>query len=411
MNHPDFAGVIDIESGEEFIFGNDIDIEDIVWMGNQPSVTELAQTCGVQKTMPFNALNGFLHDAKSKGRKIHFLPPYRYRNAQLLSDVLDIHHSQLKENSSLELVKAIIDLRSIKEEREILAIKEACVIGYDMHTTAMKMCKPGIVEQRIAGALEGIACASGAMPSFPIILTQNGQTLHNNEHHHVLEEGRLMLTDAGAENNMNYCSDFTRTVPVGGKFSSRQKDIYNLVLKCNNYATSIARPGLTYQYIHLEVCKILVAGLKDLGLMKGDVDSAVAAGAHALFLPHGLGHMMGLDVHDMEDLGQIYVGYDDITRPIDQFGTAYLRLGRELQKGFVITNEPGCYFIPQLIDNWRSEKLHEEFLNYDVIETYKQFGGIRLEDDLLITENGAEILGDKRIPITVDEIENLVGSF
>lgn len=408
LNLPGFAGVIDADSGEEYIFGNDVDMDDIIWMGPQPSVKDMAAGVGVERTAPFAALADCLKKAIAAGRRIHFLPPYRFRNMLLIEDLLGIHHSLVKEYASLELIKAVVDLRSVKEPCEIEEITKACNIGYEMHTAAMRHCKPGVKEQYIAGILEGIAASYGSMISFAVILSQNGQTLHNHDHSQILQPGRLMLTDAGAENNMNYCSDFTRTVPVGGKFTARQKDIYNIVLACNNRAIEIARPGVTYQHVHLEVCKVLAQGLKDLGLMKGDVDAAVAAGAHALFMPHGLGHMMGLDVHDMEDLGQIYVGYDDETRPINQFGTSSLRMGRRLQEGFVITDEPGCYFIPALIDQWRAEGMHKDFLNYDKIETFKDFGGIRLEDDILIIPGGSRFLGDKRTPITVGEVEAIM---
>lgn len=406
---PDFAGVIDIDSGEEYLFGNDVDIDDIIWMGPQPSVKDLAAKVGVAKTLAFAKLGGFLKDAIAQGRRIHFLPPYRFRNVILLEDLLGIHHSLIKEYASLELIKAVVDLRSVKEACEIEEITKACNIGYEMHTAAMLNCKPGVKEQFIAGILEGIAASYGSMVSFPVILSQNGETLHNHDHSQILQEGRLMLTDAGAEEVSHYCSDFTRTVPVGGKFTARQKEIYNIVLAANNKAIEIAKPGVTYQYVHLEVCKVLAQGLKELGLMKGNVDEAVATGAHALFMPHGLGHMMGLDVHDMEDLGQIYVGYDDETRPINQFGTSSLRMGRRLQEGFVITDEPGCYFIPALIDQWRAQGLHKDFLNYDKIESYKDFGGIRLEDDILIIPGGSRFLGDKRTPITVEEVEEIMG--
>ena len=408
LNQPGFAGVIDIDSGDEYIFGNDVDMDDIIWMGPQPSVKDMAARVGVSKTAPFARLADCMKTAISQGRRIHFLPPYRFRNMLLLEELLGIRPALVKNYASLELIKAVVDLRSVKEPCEIEEITKACNIGYEMHTAAMRNCKPGVKEQYIAGLIEGIAASYGSMVSFPVILSQNGETLHNHDHSQILQEGRMMLTDAGAENNMNYCSDFTRTVPVGGRFDQRQKDVYNIVLACNNKAMEIARPGVTYQYVHLELCKILAQGLKDLGLMKGDVNAAVAAGAHALFMPHGLGHMMGLDVHDMEDLGQIYVGYDDETRPIDQFGTSSLRMGRKLQPGFVVTDEPGCYFIPALIDQWREQGLHKEFLVYDKIETYKDFGGIRLEDDILITENGCKCMGDRRAPITVEEVENTI---
>ena len=408
LNQPGFAGVIDIDSGDEYIFGNDVDMDDIIWMGPQPSVKDMAARVGVSKTAPFARLADCMKTAISQGRRIHFLPPYRFRNMLLLEELLGIRPALVKNYASLELIKAVVDLRSVKEPCEIEEITKACNIGYEMHTAAMRNCKPGVKEQYIAGLIEGIAASYGSMVSFPVILSQNGETLHNHDHSQILQEGRMMLTDAGAEEVSHYCSDFTRTVPVGGKFLTRQKEVYNIVLAANNKAIEIAKPGVTYQYVHLEVCKVLAQGLKDLGLMKGDVNEAVAAGAHALFMPHGLGHMMGLDVHDMEDLGQIYVGYDDETRPIDQFGTSSLRMGRRLQEGFVITDEPGCYFIPALIDQWRAQGIHKEFLNYDKIETFKDFGGIRLEDDILIIPGGSRFLGDKRTPITVEEVEEIM---
>ena len=408
LNQPGFAGVIDIDSGDEYIFGNDVDMDDIIWMGPQPSVKDMAARVGVSKTAPFARLADCMKTAISQGRRIHFLPPYRFRNMLLLEELLGIRPALVKNYASLELIKAVVDLRSVKEPCEIEEITKACNIGYEMHTAAMRNCKPGVKEQYIAGLIEGIAASYGSMVSFPVILSQNGETLHNHDHSQILQEGRMMLTDAGAEEVSHYCSDFTRTVPVGGKFLTRQKEVYNIVLAANNKAIEIAKPGVTYQYVHLEVCKVLAQGLKDLGLMKGDVNEAVAAGAHALFMPHGLGHMMGLDVHDMEDLGQIYVGYDDETRPIDQFGTSSLRMGRRLQEGFVITDEPGCYFIPALIDQWRAQGIHKEFLNYDKIETLKDFGGIRLEDDILIIPGGSRFLGDKRTPITVEEVEEIM---
>ena len=408
LNQPGFAGVIDIDSGDEYIFGNDVDMDDIIWMGPQPSVKDMAARVGVSKTAPFARLADCMKTAISQGRRIHFLPPYRFRNMLLLEELLGIRPALVKNYASLELIKAVVDLRSVKEPCEIEEITKACNIGYEMHTAAMRNCKPGVKEQYIAGLIEGIAASYGSMVSFPVILSQNGETLHNHDHSQILQEGRMMLTDAGAEEVSHYCSDFTRTVPVGGKFLTRQKEVYNIVLAANNKAIEIAKPGVTYQYVHLEVCKVLAQGLKDLGLMKGDVNEAVAAGAHALFMPHGLGHMMGLDVHDMEDLGQIYAGYDDETRPIDQFGTSSLRMGRRLQEGFVITDEPGCYFIPALIDQWRAQGMHKEFLNYDKIETFKDFGGIRLEDDILIIPGGSRFLGDKRTPITVEEVEEIM---
>ena len=407
-NHPGYAGVIDVESGEDMFFGDDVTMDDIIWMGPQPSVKDLAARVGVSKSAPFARLKEVVGKAISQRRKIHFLPPYRHDNMMLLEDLTGIRASMTRQHASVELIKAVVALRSVKEACEIEEIDKACNIGYEMHTAAMRLCKPGVSEQYIAGILDGIASSYGNMVSFATILTQNGQTLHNHDHSHILEAGRLMLTDAGAESVTNYCSDHTRTAPVGGKFTPRQLDVYNIVLACHGKALEMARPGVTYKSVHLDVCKVLAQGLKDLGLMKGNVDDAVAAGAHALFLPHGLGHMMGMDVHDMEDLGQIYVGYDDEIRPSDQFGLASLRMGRRLQEGFVITDEPGCYFIPALIDKWRAEKTCADFLDFDAIDKYKDFGGIRLEDDLLITANGSRFTGEKHIPITPEEVEKIM---
>lgn len=406
--HPGYAGIIDVDANEEYFFGDDVTMDDIIWMGPQPSVQELAARVGVSKSFPFDQLKAMVQKAISQRRKVHFLPPYRFDNMLLLEELTGIRTSMLKPHASVELIKAVVNLRSKKEACEIAEIDKACNIGYEMHTTAMRLCKPGVSEGYIAGVLDGIAASHGNMVSFATILTQNGQTLHNHDHSHLLESGRLMLTDAGAESVTNYCSDHTRTVPVGGCFTSRQRDVYSIVLACHDRALDLTRPGVTYKSVHLEVCKVLAQGLKDLGLMKGNIDDAVAAGAHALFMPHGLGHMMGIDVHDMEDLGQQYVGYDDEIRPSDQFGLASLRMGRRLEEGFVITDEPGCYFIPTLIDKWRAEKLHTDFLDFDAIDRFKDFGGIRLEDDILITADGSRFTGEKRIPITIEEVESFM---
>jgi Xaa-Pro aminopeptidase len=400
------SGVIDIDSGEEIIFGNDVEIEDIIWMGPQIPLREKAEAVGIHKTQPAKALFDVITKAIQSGRKIHTLPPYRAENKLFLSKLLGILPSRLKAYSSLELIKAVVDLRSVKEEQEIAEIRKACAVGYQMHVTAMKMAKAGVWEQTIAGTIEGIANAGGGMVSFPVILSQNGETLHNHDHSQILQDGRLLLVDAGAEIGSHYASDFTRTFPVSGKFTQKQREIYEVVLAANNRARELAKPGVTYQSVHLSVCETIASGLKEVGLMKGDVKEAVKNGAHALFMPHGLGHMMGLDVHDMEDLGQIYVGYDDETRPIDQFGTAYLRMGRNLQPGFVVTNEPGIYFIPALIEKWKAEHINTDFINFDRLENYLDFGGIRLEDDILITGTGCEIIGE-RIPITPEEIESI----
>lgn len=407
LDYPGLIGVIDFDSGEDYLFGDDFDLDDIIWMGPQASLKENAAKAGVENTAPFAKVFDLVRDAQQKNRKVHFLPPYRGDNKILLEKLTGLSALSINEHASLDFVKAVISIREIKEVAEIVEIEKACATGYDMHVTAMKMAHPGTWEQKIAGTIEGIAVAGGSMAAFPIILSQNGETLHNHNHSQYLEKGRLIITDAGAESPMHYASDFTRTTPVGGKFTQKQRDVYNIVLAANNKATELTKPGVTYLSVHLAAAEVIASGLKDLGLMKGDVKEAVQNGAHALFFPHGLGHMMGLDVHDMEDLGQIYVGYDEEIRPADQFGTAALRLGKRLKPGYVITNEPGCYFIPALIDKWQAEGINKDFINFDKVNEYRGFGGVRLEDDILVTDTGSKIIG-KRIPITPEEVEATV---
>lgn len=409
LDHPDFVGIVDIDNKKDYIFANDVDIEDIIWMGPQPTVKDQAAEVGVENTAPYTDLADFLADRIKGGQKIHFLPPYRGDRLVQINQLMGIKVSKVKEQVSEELVKAVVKLRSIKDEYEIAEIEKAVDIAYNMHTTAMKMCKPGVIERVIAGTMEGISLAQGGPVSFPIILTINGQTLHNHYHGNTLTQGRMMIADAGAETTMHYSSDITRTTPVGGKFSPRQKEIYEIVLEANVKAIKAIKPGVEYREIHLLSCKVIAEGLKKLGLMKGDMDAAVKAGAHALFMPHGLGHMMGIDVHDMEGLGENLVGYDEKTKRATQFGTAYLRLGRELQPGFVLTVEPGCYFIPELVEKWEKEGTNTEFINFDKVKEYLDFGGVRIEDDVLVTETGNRVLG-KPIPKTVAEVEAMAAS-
>ena len=397
------VGVIDIDNDEDWLFGDDIDIEDIVWMGFVPSVADLAAEVGITKTAPMMSLSSLLSPHSSK--KIHFLPPYRHDTKIQIMDLLGIHPSKQKEAASVELIKAVVKMRSTKEPQEIEAIERACDVGYEMHTTAQRLIRPGVTERYIGGQVDGIARSLAQGVSFATIFSQHGEIMHGNPSGALLESGRIVICDAGCELD-DYCSDNTRTMPVNGKFTQRQLDIYSIVEECHDYVLEVAKPGVKYKDVHFAVCRLMSERLKELGLMKGDVDEAVAAGAHAMFLPHGLGHMMGMDVHDMEGLGQIYVGFDDETRPnLEQFGTNCLRMGRRLQEGFVVTDEPGIYFIPHLIDLWRKEGHCKEFLNFDLLETYKDFGGVRIEDDLLITADGCRFLGTKRIPYHPEELE------
>lgn len=404
LENPDFAGIIDVDNEVDYIFGNDFEIDDIIWMGPQPKVADLGAKVGVKNTASLGEMASFISNAINKGRKVHYTAPYRGETSLLLSRLLGIKPTRIKEYVSLPLIEAIVKLRSIKSDNEVAEIEKAVDIAWKMFTTGMRMAYPGRKEQEIVGAMEGISIAHGRPVSFPVILSMNGQILHNHHHENVLESGRMMVMDAGTETALNYCSDITRTVPVGGKFSQKQREIYEIVLNANLNSIAATKPGVFYRDCHMVACETIASGLKDLGLMKGDVKEAVSAGAHALFFPHGLGHMLGMDVHDMEGLGQIHVGYDKEIQPSSQFGTAYLRLGRRLQPGFVLTNEPGIYFIPELIDLWKADKKHTEFLNYDKIEEYRNFGGIRIEDDVLVTIDGQRVLG-RPIPKTVADVE------
>jgi len=406
INQANIAGFIDVDSGEQIIFGDELTIDDIIWMGSLPTIKKQADDVGITKTLPMCELQKHLNTAILKGRKIHFLPAYRQKTKHQLATLLGMKCDNINNYKSEELIKAVVKLRSKKDKYEIAEISKMVDVAYLMHTTAMKMAKPGVVEREIAGAIQGISLANGGPVSFPVIVTTNGQTLHNNYYGNTLKEGRFLVTDAGAESTMSYASDITRSTPVGGKFSTRQKEIYEIVLKANFEAIKDIKIGKPYRETHLLSAKIIAQGLKDLGIMKGNVDEAVAAGAHALFYPHGLGHMLGLDVHDMEGLGENYVGYNNDIQRATQFGLAFLRLGRKLEKDFVLTVEPGCYFIPDLIDIWKSENKLSEFINYSKVEEYRDFGGIRIEDDILVTEEGAEVLG-KPIPKTVAEIEEI----
>lgn len=401
-----FAAVIDFDNEQTILFGTDFEIDDIIWMGDQPKVQDLAARVGISETRPMSELAGYI--AAQKGRKIHFTPPYRAENKIALSKLTGIAIDDLKASASVALIKSIVALREIKDEFEIQEIEKACVIGHKMHTEVMKNCRVGKTEQELFGIAEGITLSYGNGVSFPIILSQHGETLHNHNHNQVLEDGKLLLMDAGAENLMNYSSDNTRTFPVNGKFTPKQKAIYEIVLKANVEGINACKPGIRYREIHKLAMTIITDGLKALGLMKGDTEAAVEAGATALFMPHGLGHQMGLDVHDMEDLGENYVGYDDTIQRSKIFGWGSLRMAKELRPGHVLTVEPGIYFVPHLIDIWKNEKKFEEYINYDKVEEYRDFGGIRIEDDVLITETGHRILGPA-IPKTVEELENFIG--
>ena len=403
LNFPYLAGVLDCDTGEEIIFGDDLTVEDFVWMGPQPTIRERASAFGIQKAQPLSALVELLRKENAGDRTIHFLPPYRPENKIKLFEWLGILPAESQAESSPALVRAVIAQRNYKTAEEIREISKAADISVDMHRTAMRMVAPGVTEAEVAAAVNHAAEKMGARISFPIIATINGQTLHNHYHGNTLKSGQMFLLDAGAELESGYAADLSSTVPVDPHFTSQQRDIYNITLDSHDTSISMLKPGIAFREIYLESARIIARGLKDMGLMKGNIDDAVASGAHALFFPCGLGHMMGMDVHDMEDLGEIYVGWDGQKRP-SQFGIKSLRLGRKLEPGFVLTIEPGIYFIPELIDQWQQAGTNKEFINFDRVNEFRNFSGIRNEEDFLITETGYELLGKPK-PKTIEEVE------
>lgn len=403
INHAGLAAVIDVDAGTATVFGNDLTIDDIVWTGPQPTIAELASHAGITKTAPAAALADALRAAQSKGRTIHFLPPYRGEHRLKLADALGMSQAQIAGGSSLDLVRAVVAMRNHKTAEEVAEIERAVNITIDMHVTGMAMARPGMKESDIAARVTEIALAGGGGLSFPVIATIHGETLHNHYHGNTLKSGDLFLLDAGAETAMGYAGDLTCTFPVDQTFTSRQKDVYQIVLDAHLAAVAAVAPGKPFREIHLLACRTLAEGLKGLGLMKGDLDDAVAQGAHAMFFQCGLGHMMGMDVHDMENLGEVWVGYDGVPKST-LFGIKSLRLARPLAPGFVMTVEPGLYFIPELMRRWKAEGKFLDFLNYDKIETYADFGGVRIEEDLLVTDTGYRILGKPR-PRTIAEVE------
>ncbi len=415
LDEPMMAAVIDLDNGKEVLFADDVEIGDIIWMGPQRSVAQKAADVGIYDSASYGSLNIIVTKALAQGRPVHFLPACRYYNTMKLSALVGIPAENVGKvapidedggrHASEELVKAVVSMRLVKENCEIEQIDDACALGYEMHTMARNSIRPGIVEQEIVGKMEGVTLSKGWGPSFPTILTQHGETLHNHVHDKVIEPGKLLVIDAGAENNMHYASDFTRTYPTGGRFTKMQRDIYQIVCDCNELAFKLTKPGVAYRDVHLAVARLMLEDLRSLDIVRGNIDNMLAEGIAGLFQPHGLGHNMGLDVHDMEDLGENYVGYDPDQKRSTQLGLGSLRMARKLVPGNVVSDEPGIYFIPALIDLWRSEKRDKGFVNYQKLEAYRDFGGIRLEDDVLVTVDGARRTGPFRLPIQPDDVE------
>ena len=412
-----YAAIIDIDSGVETLFADDFEVDDIIWMGPMPTVAAVAESVGMGVTAPSAALAGAVSSAMAQGRKVHFIPASRYHTALKLGSLLGIDpmdtFSRGKAGcpaASLELVNAIVSMRLVKEGFEIEELDYACALGQEMHTIARNGIRLGVKEQEIVGSMEGFALANGWGVSFPTILTQHGEIFHCHSHECLIEEGKLMVIDAGLESSSHYASDFTRTYPTGGRFTPKQRDIYQIVYECNEHAFSITAPGTSYLDVHLSVARKMLESLKDLGLVRGRVSDMVQEGIAGLFMPHGLGHNMGMDVHDMEDLGENLVGYGPGQKRSSQLGLGSLRMARPLVPGNVVTDEPGIYFIPALIEQWKENGTDKGFVNYSALEAYYDFGGIRLEDDVLVTETGARRLGVRRLPIAPDDVEEAMAA-
>lgn len=400
LSRPGLAAIIDIDNDREIIFGDELTIDDIVWMGSQPTLHEKAGEAGVFDVRPLRELKGYLEKVKTN---LMYLPSYRAEHKIKLQELLGIMPGS--EKPSVDLIKCVVDQRNHKGEEEIAEIEKACNVTADMHIAAISCLRPGMKECEVAAVIEAVAQSNDCSLSFPTICTINGQTLHNHFHGHIAPSGRLMLIDAGAEVASGYAGDMSSTFPVDATFTPRQRMIYDVQVEMHRHAVAALRPGVPFKDVYELSAKVMVEHLKDLGLFRGNTDDIVASGAFAICYPHGLGHMMGLDVHDMENLGEVYVGYDGEEKS-KQFGRKSLRLARRLEPGFVHTIEPGIYFIPELIDKWRGERQFVDFIVYDEFEKWKDFGGVRNEEDYLITPKGARRLG-KKIPLTAEEVEAL----
>ena len=410
LDIPSLIGLLDAESGEAMLFGDDFTVEDIIWTGPMPTLSELGAGVGVEKCFPKADVREVLKRAIEQNRPVHYLPPYRAELKIELADLLGIRLAMLHERKSLDLMFAVAEMREKKSAEEIEALERAFKIGYQMHMTAMKMCRPGVVEREIAGRVEGIAKSYGQGVSFPTIVTQHGEILHNHNHDGVLEAGRLLLVDGGGESVEGYCSDHTRTYPVSGKFTDLQRDIYNIVLRAHSEVKDMIKPGTMYPDIHRAAYLSLADGLKGMGLIKSTPEVAVEAGAMYLFMPHGLGHGMGMDVHDLENVGERSFDFSTVAERAAKSATCIHRSTWRVEPGTVMSDEPGIYFIPALIDKMRSEGKFTDIVDYNALDSYRTFGGIRIEDDVLVTETGSRFIGDKLLPLTVEELEAVVGS-
>jgi Xaa-Pro aminopeptidase len=410
IDFPGLAAVIDVDNDRQVIFGDDYTIDDIVWMGPQPTIAERAIGVGINHSQSALELVAIMHEALRTDREVHYLPPYRAESKLKLQHLLFLHPDHIAQKSSLRLIRAVVSQREIKSEEEIREIEKGVDLSVDMHVAAMQLARPGMTEAHVAARVYEIAHAANGEISFPIIATINGQTLHNHYHGNVLKSGDLFLLDAGGEVESRYCGDLSSTFPVDPTFTAQQKLVYEMSLKAHQAAIDALGLNVPYRNVHLAACRSIATSMKELGLMKGDTDAAIAAGAHALFMPCGTGHMMGLDVHDMENLGEVWVGYDGEHKST-QFGLKSLRLAKPLKPGHVFTVEPGIYFIPELMDKWQGEGKFTEFINWAEVQKFRDFGGIRNEENYMMTETGARRLGTKEKPKTVEEVEMVRSSY
>ena len=406
LDIPDLAAIIDCEEEREIIFGNNLILDEIIWTGSQPSIKQHALKCGVKSTAALGVLEEFCTRAIKQGRNIHFIPQYRDDNILAIHKLLGIAPKCLNDHSSSQLARIIIEQRSVKSKSEVAEIESAINLTKEMQIAAMRYARPGMAEREVTGFIEGLATSLGGGVSYPVIFSNHGEILHNHSLTNKLKAGDLAVNDCGSESVLHYASDITRTFPVSGKFTSRQKDIYEIVLDANLEGIASIKAGVSFKDVHLKVCSVIAEGLKSFGIMKGNMKEAVAVGAHALFFPHGLGHLLGLDSHDMENLGEDHIGYDTNTKRSSQFGLKYLRFAKSLADGMVITVEPGVYFIPPLIDKWQSENKFGEFIDYNKVNMNRSFGGIRIEDDVIVTSKGSRVLGNP-IPKTTLEVEDI----
>ena len=403
VDWPGLTGMVDIDNDSHMIFGDDPTMDDMVWTGPEPTIAERSDRTGICRTAPLNELSSYCRQVLSSDRTIHLLPFYRDEHKVNAAQWFGVPMETITDYISLDFIKAVAGQRNVKSAEEIEQIELAIDLTGNMQLAAMELTSNGVFEFEVAAELEAVLTSYGSAMSFQPIFSVRGEILHNPYYKNQMFDGDLALCDCGAESPLHYAGDITRTFPVSGKFTEQQKEIYSIVLNAQADAIEMVKPGVSFREIHSLACERLAHGLKYLGLMKGDVIEAVARGAHALFFPCGLGHMMGLDVHDMEALGEQYVGYGDMPRST-QFGLKSLRLAKDLEAGNVVTVEPGIYFMPHLIEKWKSENKFAEYICFDKLEEYYDFGGVRIEDDILVTETGSRVLGAS-IPKSIKEVE------